>query len=747
VTARDANRLVRLLPRAHRIRDAELGGPLDALLQVIAGQVQVVDDDIAQLYENWFIETCQTWVVPYIGDLIGYMPASPVTSAASISPDEYERGLRAAVPRRDVAHTIGSRRRKGTLALLEELARDAGAWPARAVEFFRLLAIAQSLEHPRLDRGRTVDLHRGDALERLDGPFDALAHTVSVGRVNSRQRRTRFNIPSVGLYVWRLRPYCVSEAPAFCIDRARTKYTFSLLGNDAPLITKPVAEPARTHVADEMNVPAWIRRRSLDLRTADYYGPGKSLAIWRDSPGGLVPVRDIVAADLSSWGHAPREGQVVVDPALGRFAFPAGEAPEEGVWVTYQYGFSADMGGGEYQRLLSPLAGRPFYRVGRGGEYRGIGEAIHRWQEDRDADPTKRSAVVEILDSGEYHEPIDITLREGDRLELRAAQGKRPLIRLLDWATNRPDSFRIRGVRERLAHRPEYAAPVEEHDAPAEGGGDATAEPPVFVLDGLLITGRSVWVSGRLECVVIRDSTLVPGWTLEPDCEPHDQEPSLELDGLRGRVLIERTILGGVRVTGEDDGEPIPFALSDSILDATDREERALCGSEGAIARVALSVLRSTVIGEICVHAIELAENSILDGLVRVVRRQFGCVRYCYVAPRSRTPVRHRCQPDLVEAAVRAAFEPGELDAAERDRAIEREANRVRPQFASVRYGTPQYCQLGHGCAPEITEGADDQSELGAFHDLFQPQRLANLTARLDEFTPAGTDAQVIFVT
>jgi len=40
--------------------------------------------------------------------------------------------------------------------------------------------------------------------------------------------------------------------------------------------------------------------------------------------------------------------------------------------------------------------------------------------------------------------------------------------------------------------------------------------------------------------------------------------------------------------------------------------------------------------------------------------------------------------------------------------------------------------------------GADDESEMGAFHDLFQPQREANLLARLDEFTPAGMDVGII---
>jgi hypothetical protein len=54
---------------------------------------------------------------------------------------------------------------------------------------------------------------------------------------------------------------------------------------------------------------------------------------------------------------------------------------------------------------------------------------------------------------------------------------------------------------------------------------------------------------------------------------------------------------------------------------------------------------------------------------------------------------------------------------------------------------------LTDSCPEEITRGADDESEMGVFHDLFQPQRAANLRARLDEFTPAGTDARIIFAT
>ncbi len=68
----DLDRLYNLLPAVYRSRDAEHGQPLRGLLQVISEQVNLVEDDIAQLYENLFIETCQDWVVPYIGDLVGY---------------------------------------------------------------------------------------------------------------------------------------------------------------------------------------------------------------------------------------------------------------------------------------------------------------------------------------------------------------------------------------------------------------------------------------------------------------------------------------------------------------------------------------------------------------------------------------------------------------------------------------------------------------------------------------------------
>src|SRR6516162_8080823 len=131
----DPDRLYDLVPVVYRLRDAYQGWPLRALLRVIAEQVSVVERDIAGLYENWFIETCQDWVVPYIGALVGYTPVSTLTQSSTRARARAVARERIMVPRREVANTIRFRRRKGTLSLLQDLAEAVSGWPARAVEF------------------------------------------------------------------------------------------------------------------------------------------------------------------------------------------------------------------------------------------------------------------------------------------------------------------------------------------------------------------------------------------------------------------------------------------------------------------------------------------------------------------------------------------------------------------------------------------------------------------------------------
>lgn len=815
------NRLYELLPAIYRQRDLETPSqPLEQLLQVITEQVNVVEADIDQLYKNWFIETCEDWVVPYIADLIGYQAVTEAGLPGDISTPQGQALNRILFPRREIANTIRYRRRKGTLALLELLAKDVANWPARAVEFYPLLGRTQHLNHLNLDRGRTIDLRASVPLAHLDGPFDRLGHTVELPNIQAHRDPGRYNLPNVGVFIWRLQPYSVTGTPAYCLEEVGPYcYTFSVLGNDTPLFTRPDPEPEPTHIAQPLNLPVPIDRHaftqpdseltSRERASEHYYGSHRSLAIWADGWGGTdagepIPAAQILPADLSDWHYRPAPNYVAVDPELGRIVFPPGQMPQQGVRVYYHYGFSDDIGGGEYSRPLSQTADIALYPVGQQEHFNTVNQALEQWRTDQQwksdqgydltllsldsaetlprvgqqlvvvanidhayhvrifdrsgnqvVDQANESfltdeilrqqleaafsnqannpannqatdsqaqreltqriisylghqpveAVIEITDSQVYTEPFNISLGPGQRLQIRAANHVRPVIRLLDYLTSSPDSFNIHG--------------------------DASS---ALTLDGLLIMGRGVRISGEFSHVMLRHSTLVPGWAPDANCEPlRPTEPSLELFNVTGNVQIERCILGSIQVTQDEvQTDPIPLTLTDSILDATASTLEAIGAPGCPVAHVSLRVYRSTLIGLCQVHGMPLAENSIFMGTVTVARRQVGCVRFCYVPPGSKTPRRYRCQPDLVVAA-----------AADDDKAIEQ--HRVKPTFNSLRYGQPAYGQLSHLCADEIKRGADDESEMGVFHDLFQPQRQTILQTRLNEFTPAEMRAGIIY--
>jgi hypothetical protein len=751
----NTDHLYNLLPAVYRLRDAERGLPLQALLRVIEEQVNVVESDIAQLYENWFIETCEDWAVPYIGDLIGWRQVHEAGEPTAASSPRAQERNKILIPRRELANTIRYRRRKGTLALLELLANDVAGWSARAVEFFGLLGGSQNINLAHIRRGGTVDVRHELRLGLIDGAFDRMGHTVDVRRVNSNQTAGRYNIPSIGLFVCRLKSCPVTLSRAHCVEDIGPEcFTFSVLGNDAPLFSEPWRETDPTGIAQETNLPLAIRRQAFESpRTGDatggkrasetYYGDGKSLAIWvrkrkRDrgesSERELVPASRIVPADLSGWRYRPRHDQVALDPVLGRIVFPSGKIPKDGVWVSYHYGFSANMGGGEYDRAISQPEVFKLYRVGPKEKFRTINAALRQWRKN---DSEKNlHAVIEIADSGVYVEQINVHLREHRTLQLRAANGTRPVIRLLDWHTDSPDALTVQGERGSR-----------------------------FTLDGLLISGRSVTIEGEITEARIRHCTLVPGWTIDSHGEPHrPAEPSLELMCPRARVEIEKSILGSIQVhplmtnsplydaykqktevtsRAAESGcggvgygfriDPICLLISDSILDAIDPTSEAIGAPGCLVAHARLRIERSTVLGQVQVHSIDLGENSIFVDKVFVARSQQGCVRFCYVTPGSRTPQRYQCQPDLATKG-----KTGQEKA--------NEETRIKPRFNNTRYGRPDYCQLAADCAEELTRGADDESEMGAFHDLYQPQRAANLRARLDEYTPAGMDAAIIFM-
>jgi hypothetical protein len=695
----DTQRLYDLLPVIYRIRDAEQGGPLKELLSIVADQVAVLEEDLEQLYDDQFIETCAAWVVPYIGDLIGYRSLHGVAPKVSS-------------PRAEVAHTIGFRRRKGTAAMLEQLARDVTGWHARVVEFFQLLATTQYMNHIRPTRWYAPDLRQWEPLARLHTPFDRTAHTVDVRRIANG--RGLYNIPNIGIFLWRLTAYALTDSPAFMLDDRR--YLFSPLGNNTLLFTRPQTEDDIIHLAEPLNVPQPISRRVLDAYLGKYYGKQQSLFL-RHADGSDITAAEVEICNLSdagggNWAHQPPAGKIAIDPVLGRIAF--GSAQTTPPLVTFHYGFSADLGGGEYEREASfAVSLQPVQEVTAPATIQaaltGVGNG----------------GAVQITDSGRYTETLTITVNAGRKLELRAANKHRPTIVLSgDWTIS--------------------------------GGTDAEV-----TLNGLLITGGGLRVpagaDNKLRRLSLRHCTLVPGRSLTNTGEPESPlEPSSLIVELAGvEIELDHCIVGGLRVV-----ESAQVQITDSIVDATDTTQVAYSAPDEVSAGGPLTLVDSTIIGKVRTREMPLASNTIVLARlasgdswtvpVRVERKQTGCMRFSFVPFGSHTPRRYRCQPDLeiamqIEQAEKQAGAP--LSSSRRDTIRTAVLAWLVPSFSALRYGLPAYAQLRLCCPTQIRTGADDEGEMGAFHKLYHPQRETNVRVRLEEYLRFGLEAGIFYVT
>jgi hypothetical protein len=690
----DAQTLYDLLPAIYRIRDAEQRRVLKDLLTVIAEQVAAIEEDLDQLYDDLFIETCAEWVVPYIGDLVGYR------ALHGVAPD-------VKTPRAEVANTIALRRRKGTAAALEELADSVTGWPARVVEFYRLLAVTQYMNHLRLSGPSTVDLRDRRALEYLDTPFDRLAHTADVRHIASR--RGRHNIPNVGIFLWRLDSYPLSGSPAFRVDARR--FLFSPLGTNLPLHNRVKPEETITHIAEPVNVPMPISRRVLhaDLKREKdqvYYGKDKYKSLWIEVDGEVMTADRIEVCDLSdtdpdpetsAWAHQAKT-KIAVDPVLGRIAFPQDIGQDVTVRVSFHYGFSAAMGGGEYDRGPASEADLKVP-----DQHATVQEAL---------DVLAGSGTVEIVGSGRYSGALEIVVARDGQLVLRAADSSRPTLVLGEELPKAPAE-----------------EPIEELIISGGASGEVT-------LEGLLICGGRLRVPAevdglpnRLQRLRLRHCTLVPGLALTRLGKPRRPDlPSLVVETANTVIEIDHCIVGGLRVARRAE-----VRISNSILDAMATEKVAYSGLDGNSSGGTLEIRNCTVIGRVWTLTMKLASNTIFlasdaaedswPAPVVADQRQQGCVRFSYLPLESLVPRRYYCQPRSVE-----------------------DATRVRPQFTSLRYGDAGYCQLSAICPVEIWQGADDEVEMGAFHNLYQPQRETNLRVRLREYLRFGLEAGIFYV-
>ncbi len=128
-----AKKLWQLIPTVYRSLDVvslpldgtlPKPGPLAEIVARIGAEAAVLRRSIDRLWEDQSIESCDDWIIPYIGDLLATRLVACLDARAK---------------RLDVAKTIYYRRRKGTVGLLEQLASDLASRDARIVEFFRRL--------------------------------------------------------------------------------------------------------------------------------------------------------------------------------------------------------------------------------------------------------------------------------------------------------------------------------------------------------------------------------------------------------------------------------------------------------------------------------------------------------------------------------------------------------------------------------------------------------------------------------
>jgi hypothetical protein len=597
-----AEALYALLPAIYRDRDHDLGQPLRALLGVMQGAVlDPVLQSVDALYDDWFIETCSSWVVPYIGDLVG---------AGSDAADPE------AIPtvRARVANALGYTRRKGTAWILARAARDASGWAARGMEYWRYVASTQPLADVSLRRGGTVRVSSPRrAAGAADPVFDSLAHT---GTVRTAEQGGRYALTRLGLFLWRLFSFPLEGAEPRQTAPGSGRYALNPFGARTRLFVPPGTEPRPGREPGPWQVPqpftAGLLRRALepprggahDPWTAGGYPP---LEVWAGpTPAELRRCR-IVVAPLDHWRWPPNEPAepgpvaVAVDPELGRLRFREGEAPGA-VRASWSYGFSAGIGGGPYARAADfapPARGAWQVRVGGARPdplddawFPTLGDAVRRWA---GADPVPGDGVITVMDSARHASP-EVPMPPGVRLLVAAAAGEAP------WL---------------------------EGDLAVEAGRGSS-----LTLRGLWIDG-TVTLSGRGAELKVEDCTVSPPVSAAA--------PRPAVEAARGAaesvVTVSRSIVGPLRLH-----ESLSrLVLGDSIVAAAPGGESVGGGGEGGYGPPA-AVERSTVLGTVAVAELGAAD-AVFVQRVRVARPAEGGASHCYLLPGAGTPARFACVP------------------------------------------------------------------------------------------------------
>ncbi|MER5384416.1 hypothetical protein ABT040_29835 [Streptomyces sp. NPDC002688] len=706
----DPDRLLLLLPAHVRARDEQSSGALRALLSVVAGELGVLEQELAGLYDGWFVETCGEEPLSHLAELIGLTEALPDLGEG--------HGWRTVV-----ANTVSYRRRKGTVAVLEQVAREVTGWQARAVEYFKLLAATAHVNHVRLDRPAVASLRRASRLDHTGGPhpharhpvapqdfergaLDPLMRTAEVRGI--RSGRGRYGISQLGVFLFPLHSGPVGDADALGQwPQARPdgpgRWTFDVLGRPTPLFAAvPRAEATREESACESDLPVPLRARRLHaLLGAARRGEMDA----RQLPLGVRIGRDalpLLPERLRVCGLEPlapgNEDQACVDPMTGRLLVFRNRAPLETaeVFVRYHYGALAEVGAGTYDR--SEGFHRALEADGYGGEGivrridigpdrgRSPAEDVVRAQEALAGQPPGATVVIAIGDNASRSTDLFFHVPEGARLVLVAACPPR-------WEPKRGSEGRSADAACVL----EGLRPHLRGSLVVTGEKDSS-----LVLDGLVIEGDVTVQAGSLARLVLSQCTVTGRIARAADAPPGS--------GGARRLEVMRSV---VRAVDWPEGVH-DIAISDSIIDAG--PARPAVTAPGAH----LTIQASTVRGTLRIRTLDAA-NTVFDGLLRVEDRQEGGLSHCYVSPGSLTPRRFRCAPASPEHSL------------------------ITPLYVSEEPGSPLYLALARTCPDAIREGGEGGTEMGAYHHLHLPLRLAAVRRHLASYVPAELEAGIIW--
>ncbi|MCH7575323.1 MAG: hypothetical protein IIA59_09385 [Candidatus Marinimicrobia bacterium] len=806
----DKESLYNLLPAIYRSRDAEYGEPLRALFATIEMERETLEEDIGHLYENWFIETCDEWVVPYIGDLLG-IQGMHAGSGQTFS-------LRAFV-----ANTLAYRRRKGTNAVLEQVARDLTGWNARAVEYLPQICGTQNVNTSIPPSPTSTDIRSLDALDlfRRDMPFESLRRTVDVRHIANL--RGRYNIKNNAIFLWWLTAYVMDRstgAEARRVDELEDnlyQYTFNPLGIDMPLLNEPQTETEITHLAEEINVPGRLRRLPLYLELKQYRDdvdagrtPGGQ---YFGTQFGRQPVIEVMlqtstqepsrsdgqqfipespenihicnlggkeATDYtwrtwnklfdlnpdsngdnsaSNGGNSdstddnPAFFTVAIDPERGRLLVnPIIDDPPgvlNGVLVRYTYAGPGDIGGGPYERETNAASA---------SETQSHPHIVRKDYSDG-ASNSDLATVISELPTGDGSDSSPsktvIEIEDSAIYTLSGPLNLGPGEEVTIQAAN--------GCRPVLILGDSDSNKILDIQTPS---GDARSDnserlTSVLTLRGLLIEGGIHVHPGALGYLNLIHTTLVPGRTLQADATPvtvpdsasitvEKSNPSLE-------IFIDHSIVGPLHISQETAG----LSVQDSVIDGLAKDgpgKLAICGfkedrtDQPAEMDPTVDGIPASGFGP----ATTLTRTTIM-GSVDVQQLDLASnvifERRVWVE-RKQTGLLRFCYvpqdsivPRQINSQPKTAIK--QIIGEDVDYSTDEAillAKKIRPSFISQRYGRSGYGRLSRDCPMEIRAGGDNGSEMGAFNYLLITQRESNLRTSLDEYMRFGLEAGIQFV-